>query len=170
MIRYHVKHAKKSRNTLRYFGLFLFLFGALILFLFFSGKASEHVIGAIFGGLITLYGGYLFIHTFERDKYDIDYEFTDQGMHVRHRWGETDYSYSDIQDVTLIVPENENIYSLLHVKTAKHKYLIPFTGKKELCDKIYALLTTHVTLRGLNEEIEKAKKNADTVIDNDSVE
>ena len=60
----------------------------------------------------------------------------------------------------LIVPENEYAYSLIHVKTKKHKYLIPFTGKKELCDQIYALLTTHVTLRDLNEEIEKAKQDA----------
>ena len=121
---------------------------------------SSLMIGAILGGLIGLYGGYLFIHTYERDKYDIDYEFTDKGMTVKHRWGVTEYSYEDIVDATLIVPENEYAYSLIHVKTKKHKYLIPFTGKKELCDQIYALLTTHVTLRDLNEEIEKAKKNA----------
>lgn len=160
MIRYHVKHNKRSRRTLRYFGLFLFLFGAMILVLFFTGLASSHVIGAVLGGLIGLYGGYLFIHTYERDKYDIDYEFTDKGMTVKHRWGVTEYSYEDIVDATLIVPENEYAYSLIHVKTKKHKYLIPFTGKKELCDQIYALLTTHVTLRDLNEEIEKAKQNA----------
>ncbi len=160
MIRYHVKHSKKSRNTLRYFGLFLVLFAALVLFLFFSGKASEHIFGAILGGLIGLYGAYIFIHSFERDKYDIDYEFNDEGMKVIHRWGETTYTYAQINDATLIVPENENVYTLIHVKAGRDKYLIPFTGKKDLCDQIYKLLTEHVLLRDLMDEIEQVKKSS----------
>ncbi len=158
MIRYHVKRNGKSRNTLRYFGAFLFVFGGFLLYLFFAGMASTHVIGAFFGALILLYGGYLFIHTFEEDKYDIEYEFKDQELVVKHRKGETVYTYDQIDDVTLVVPENEMIYSLILIRAGKKKYLIPFSYKKEACDKIYAHLTARVTEKELKEEIDKEAK------------
>ena len=79
MIRYHVKHSKKSRNTLRFLGLFLILFAALVLWLFFASGGSKHLVGAILGTLIGIYGLYLFIHSFELDKYDIDYAHIDGG-------------------------------------------------------------------------------------------
>ena len=154
MIRYHVKRSKKSRRTFRYFGAFLFLFGAFLLFLFFSGMVAKHVIGAILGTLIALYGGYLFIHTFEEDKYDIDYEFGDTEMVVKHRKGETVYTYDQIDSVDLVVPENEMIYSLILIRAGKKKYLIPFSYKKDACDQIYAHLMARVTEKKLKEEIE----------------
>ncbi|MBR6171854.1 MAG: hypothetical protein IKQ49_01625 [Eubacterium sp.] len=160
MIRYHVKHSKKSRRTLRFLGLFLFLFGVLVVWLFFSGNAAGHLIGAILGALIGLYGGYLFIHSFELDKYDIDYEFSEDSMTIKHVRGTTVYNYNEITDVTLVVPDNEMIYSLIQIKVKRSKFLIPFTYKKELCDRIYQLLTEKVTLRELTEEIEAAKKKA----------
>ena len=160
MIRYHVKHSKKSRRTLRYLGLFLFLFGVLVVWLFFSGHAAGHVIGAILGAMIGLYGGYLFIHSFELDKYDIDYEFTEDAMTVHHVRGTSVYRYDDIDDVTLVVPDNEMVYSLIQIKSGRSKFLIPFSYKKEVCDKIYQLLTEKVTIRDLTKEIEAAKKKA----------
>ena len=156
MIRYHVKRNKKSRNTLRYLGVFLFVFGAFLLYLFFSGMAAKHVFGAIIGALIGLYGIYLFIHTFEEDKYDIDYEFGDTEMTVKHVRGETVYTYDQIDDVSLIVPENEMIYSLIFIRAGKKKYLIPFSYKKDACDQIYKHLTSRVTEKRLQEEIEAA--------------
>ena len=155
MIRYHVKRNKKSRNTLRYLGVFLFVFGAFLLYLFFSGMAAKHVFGAIIGALIGLYGIYLFIHTFEEDKYDIDYEFGDTEMTVKHVRGETVYTYDQIDDVSLIIPENEMIYSLIFIRAGK-KYLIPFSYKKDACDQIYKHLTSRVTEKRLQEEIEAA--------------
>ncbi len=159
MIRYHVKKSSKSRNTLRYFGAFLFLFGAFLLYLFFSGMAAKHIFGAILGALIALYGGYLFIHTFEADKYDIDYEFDDQEMRVKHRKGETVYTYDQIDDVTLVVPENEMIYSLILIRAGRTKYLLPFSYKKEACDQIYKHLMARVTVKELQEEIENEKES-----------
>ncbi len=160
MIRYHVKHSKKSRNTLRFLGLFLFLFAVLVLWLFFAGGGSKHVIGAILGALIGLYGGYLFIHSFELDKYDIDYEFTEEAMTVKHYRGVSVFPYEKIDDVTLVSPDNEMLYSLIQIKAGRHKFLIPFSYKKELCDQIYQLLTEKVTIRDLMDEIEKAKAAA----------
>ncbi len=162
MIRYHVKRNSKSRNTLRYLGVFLFVFGAWLVYLFFSGMASTHVIGAILGALIGLYGGYLFIHTFEEDKYDIDYEFKDTELVIRHHRGETVYTYDQIDDVSLIVPENEMLYSLILIKAGRKKYLIPFSYKKEACDAIYQHLTARVTAKDLLAEIredDKTRKN-----------
>ena len=171
MIRYHVRHSKKSRNTLRFLGLFLIIFSALVIFLFFAGGASKHYIGAILGVLIGIYGVYLFIHSFELDKYDIDYEFGEDAMTVKHHRGTTVFRYNDIDDVTLVVPENELLYSLIQIKAGKYKFLIPFSYKKELCDQIYQLLTEKVTIRDLMNEIEQAKaaaaqNSADTKNDN----
>ena len=153
MIRYHVKRNKKSRNSLRYMGIFLFVFGAFLVYLFLSGLASKHPIGAILGGLIGLYGAYIFVHTFEADKYDIDYEFGDTEMVVKHRRGESVYTYDQISDVRLVVPENELIYSLILIRAGKKKYLIPFSYKKDACDQIYKHLMSRVTCVELQEEI-----------------
>ncbi len=153
MIRYHVKRNSKSRNTLRYLGVFLFVFGAWLVYLFFSGMATRHLIGAILGALIGIYGAYLFIHTFEADKYDIDYEFGDTELTIKHRRGETVYTYDQIDDVSLIVPENELLYSLILIRAGKKKYLIPFSYKKEACDAIYSHLMARVTVKDLEAEI-----------------
>ena len=160
MIRYHVKHSKKSRNTLRFLGLFLILFAVLVLWLFFASGGSKHLVGAILGTLIGIYGLYLFIHSFELDKYDIDYEFAEDAMTVKHRRGVTVFPYNEIDDVTLVVPENEMLYSLIQIKAGRHKFLIPFSYKKELCDQIYQLLTEKVTIRDLMDEIEQARASA----------
>lgn len=153
MIRYHVKRNSKSRNTLRYLGVFLFVFGAWLVYLYFSGMAEHHVIGAILGALIGMYGIYLFIHTFEEDKYDIDYEFGDTELTIKHHRGETVYTYDQIDDVTLVVPENELLYSLIMIRAGRKKYLIPFSYKKEACDAIYKHLTARVTAKDLEAEI-----------------
>lgn len=153
MIRYHVKRNSKSRNTLRYLGVFLFVFGAWLVYLYFSGMAEHHVIGAILGALIGMYGIYLFIHTFEEDKYDIDYEFGDTELTIKHHRGETVYTYDQIDDVTLVVPENELLYSLIMIRAGRKKYLIPFSYKKEACDAVYKHLTERVTAKDLEAEI-----------------
>ena len=162
MIRYHVKRNSKSRNTLRYLGVFLFVFGAWLVYLFFSGMATRHLIGAILGALIGIYGAYLFIHTFEADKYDIDYEFGDTELTIKHRRGETVYTYDQIDDVSLIVPENELLYSLILIRAGRKKYLIPFSYKKEACDAIYKHLTERVTAKDLLAEIQNESKSEES--------
>ena len=132
------------------------MFGALPVCLLSAGLAAKNVFGAIIGALIGLYGIYLFIHTFEEDKYDIDYEFGDTEMTVKHVRGETVYTYDQIDDVSLIIPENEMIYSLIFIRAGKKKYLIPFSYKKDACDQIYKHLTSRVTEKRLQEEIEAA--------------
>ncbi len=165
MIRYHVKKNSKSRNTLRYLGIFLFIFGAFLLYLFFSGMASRHYIGAVLGALIAMYGAYLFIHTFEEDKYDIDYEFDDTELRIKHRKGETVYTYDQIDDVVPVVPENEMIYCLILIRAGKKKYLLPFTYNKDAYDRIYTHLTARVTVKDLEAEIAEEQSDTDLKTD-----
>ena len=162
MIRYHVKHSKKSRRTLRFLGLFLFLFGVLVVWLFFSGNAAGHLIGAILGALIGLYGGYLFIHSFELDKYDIDYEFRDDDFMIRTRYGEKVYTYDEITDLNQIIPENEMIYSIIQIVIGSKQYVLPFSYKKEVADKLYAFLNERVVTQTLDNSFNDEDGGEDT--------
>ena len=68
--------------------------------------------------------------------------------------GTGDVSVVDqIDDVSLVVPENELLYSIILIRAGKKKYLIPFSYKKEACDAIYSHLMARVTVKDLEAEI-----------------
>ena len=56
-----------------------------------------------------------------------------------HR-GEKTFAYSDITDLNMIIPQNENIYSIVQIVVGREQFLLPFTLKKAVADQIYGLL------------------------------
>lgn len=151
MLTYTVKKNKKTRITFRIFGIFLLLFGGMQIGLFLAGYGRGHKIGTFLCFLIAIYGIYMFIKSFKKDNYDIKYEFNDDNIVVHHRRGQTTYSYDEVE-VSHIIPENEMIYSIIHLTTNKDSFIIPFSYKKEAADKIYQFVNERVTAALLAKE------------------
>ena len=153
MITYSVKKNKQSRISFRIAAIIIMLIPAMQIALFIMGYGRQHKIVLILCIFLFCYGIYLFIHTMRKNQYDHTYTFDDDAMHVKHKYGEDTIPYSEIIDVNQIIPENENLYSIIQVKTAKEQYIIPFSFKKEMADAVYKMLLEHVTVSGIQEEV-----------------
>ena len=155
MVTYSVKKNKKSRMTFRLFGLFLVSFALLMIVPTLMGYEKVKVFWLIITALFGLYGLMLIIHSFAKTSYDIVYEFNEDNILVRHHWGETTYRYEDITDLSLISPENENVYSIINLRIGKENFVIPFTLKKDFCDKVYTYVNERMTVKMLEDDLSK---------------
>ena len=159
MITYSVKKNKKTRMTFRLFGLFLMAFTLLLIVPAVLGYDKHSTFSLIIAFLFGLYGLTLVIHSFGKKQYDITYEFHEDEILVKHHRGESFYRYEDIVDYSLVTPDNPNVYSIINLKFAKESFLIPFSFKKEFCDKVYNYLNERVTSKMLQEELREAEKS-----------
>ena len=98
----------------------------------------------LFAGALGLYGVYLFLMSFRKQAFDITYRFSDEGMLVTHKYGETLYSYDDIEFITMVIPDESLIYYMLNIKANNDIYAIPFTNKREYCEKIYEFVNSRI--------------------------
>ena len=155
MYNYHVKKKRRTRYTYRFVGFAIALVCISQVIMFFMGYGRSYKIGTFVAFAFMIYGIYLFISSFRAGAYDIDYEFRDEDFVVHTRWGVKTYSYSDVSDISQVIPENEMIYSLIHISVLKDDYVIPFSYKKDVADTIYTYINDRVTSSKLNEEIEK---------------
>lgn len=152
MITYTVRKNKRTRFTFRLVGIFIMLVTLSQIILFILGYGRKHIFGTILCGILLIYGIYLMFHSFRKTAYDITYEFGDEELSIRHHRGKSVYTYDQVTDVSLVVPENEMIYSIIHLVIGKEDYVIPFSYKKEFCDKVYAFLNERVTAKQVQEE------------------
>ncbi|MCR5149026.1 MAG: hypothetical protein K6C35_08700 [Eubacterium sp.] len=149
MITYSVKKNKRSRMTFRLLGLFLMAFTLLLVVPVILGFDKHSMFSIILSVLVGMYGLVLVIHSFGKTQYDIVYEFHEDEIVVKHHRGESFYKYEDIVDYSLISPDNANIYSIINIKFKNEAFLIPFSFKKEFCDKVYNYLNERVTSKML---------------------
>jgi hypothetical protein len=61
-----------------------------------------------------------------------------------------------VNDVSHVIPENENLYSLIHISVKNKDYVLPFSYKKEVADKIYTYVNDRVIAKKL-EDMESDK-------------
>jgi len=152
MLKYHVKKPRRRRYTYRIMGLVLMLVCGTEVVMLAMGYGRGHILGGIICILLLMYGFYLLAYSFKSTSYDIDYEFNEDKMIVHTHYGDKTYAYSEIDDVNQIIPENELIYSLIHITIGKTSYLLPFSYKKEVSDTIYKFLNERVTSQKLETE------------------
>lgn len=142
--------------TFRLVGTVFLLLGVTQVVLFFLTGASRHRFGTLLCILIGVYGIYLILHSFSPSLYSLEYHFQDHDFSVtrtgRHPRTKT-YRYTDITGLDLVIPENEQIYSLIHITLGKIDYLIPFSYKKKVCDQIYQFLNERMTEEQLKEDL-----------------
>ena len=152
MINYHVKKRRRTRYTYRMLGFTVILVCGTQIAMFLMGYGRSHMFGSLVAFILLLYGLYLFVNSFRAGAYDMDFEFKDEEFIVHTKWGDRRYSYKEVEDVSQVVPENELIYSLLHINVGKHNYVLPFSYKKEVADKIYNFVNDRAMAEKLNDE------------------
>ena len=159
MITYSVKKNKRTRMTFRLFGLFLVSFALLMVVPMIMGYEHHKVITLIFAILFGMYGVVLIIHSFGKTSYDIIYEFREDDMLVKHRWGETTYRYEDFTDLSQVSPDNSSFYNIINIRVGRESFIIPFTMKQEFCDKVYTYVNERMTVKMLEDDL--IKKDTD---------
>ena len=123
------------------------------------GYGRSYKIGNIIAFILMLYGIYIFINSFRANAYDMDFEFNDENFVVHTKWGDRTHKYGDVDDISHVIPENEMIYSILHISVDKKNYVIPFSYKKEVADTIYTYVNDRVIAEKLSENIEGDKSD-----------
>ncbi len=144
VLNYFVKKRKANRIAYRILGV-VFIITAALQSITFTKHLSKHpMLTMTFAVLLGAYGLYLFSMSLRRQAFDITYKFTEEGMLVEHRYGETMYTFDDIEFITMVIPDDSLIYYLLNIKAKKDVYTIPFTNKREYCEKIYEFVNARI--------------------------
>ena len=126
------------------------------------GYGQSHKFGTFIAAAFCMYGIYLFLNSFRSGAYDIDYEFRDDDFMIRTRYGEKVYTYDEITDLNQIIPENEMIYSIIQIVIGSKQYVLPFSYKKEVADKLYAFLNERVVTQTLDTSLNNEDGGEDT--------
>ena len=109
---------------------------------------------AILAGLFAIYGIYIFIYSFRASAYDMDYEFGEDEFTVKSVYGAKNYSYDEVTGLDQIIPENEMLYSIIHLNVGKKSFIIPFSYKKEVADQIFTFLNERITTKTLEKDVQ----------------
>ncbi len=141
---YTVPKRKYNRISYRIMGIIFTVICALQFAVIFKGISKHIMLTGIFAFLLGSYGIYLIMSSLRRQAFDITYTFSDEGIRVAHHYGETHYSYDEVDFITMIIPDDSMMFYMLNLKAGKHIYAIPFTMKQELCETIYELVNSHI--------------------------
>lgn len=141
---YDVPKNKYTRLSYRFLGS-IFLFTALAqLYLLMKGFSEHKYLTAMFLTALGLYGIYLIAHSFRKQAYNITYRFDENGMTVRHKYGETLYTFDEIAFITMVIADENGIFYVLNIKAKNDIYTIPFTMKKDYCEAIYEFVNSRI--------------------------
>ncbi|MBE5943402.1 MAG: hypothetical protein E7258_00615 [Lachnospiraceae bacterium] len=141
---YKVPKRKANRISYRIWGSIFMIFVILQVILLVKGYAKHPMVTGIFIMFLGWYGIYLIRSSFRKQAFDITYRFDEEGLKVTHHYGEKQYTFDDIEFVTMVIADENMIFYILNVKAGKDVYIIPFTNKKELCEKIYEFVNSRI--------------------------
>lgn len=141
---YTVNKAKINRLSYRILGLVFLLISTLQITSLFRGFAKHPMLTGMFALFLGLYGLYLVRMSFRKLAYDITYIFNEEGLTVKHHYGETKYTFDDIEFVSMIIADEHMIFYVMNLKAKKDIYTIPFTMKKALCEAIYEFVNSRI--------------------------
>lgn len=141
---YAVPKRRTNRISYRMLGLIFVLVSTLQFVLLTAGKVKHMYLTMVFALVLMVYGLYLIYSSFRKTAFDITYRFDENGMLVTHHYGETQYSFDDIEFITMVIPDASMIFYMLNIKAKKAIYTIPFTMKKEYCEAIYEFVNARI--------------------------
>ena len=161
---YTVRKRKSNRTAFRILGSVFFAVAALQFITIIKGYAKHPMLAGTFAVLLGTYGLYLIYGSLRKAAFDIVYHFTEEGLTVEHHYGETFYSYSAdvnprVEFVTMVIADESGVFYLMNVKTSKETFVVPFTMKGELCEKIYEFVNARLPKKEENDEKEEDGKN-----------
>ena len=141
---YSVPKRKANRLAFRFLGSIFFLIAVLQFFTLMWGYSKHPMLTMVFMMVLGVYGLYLIWGSLRKTAFDITYRFDEEGLTVTHHYGESKYSFDDIDFVTMVLADPNGVFYILNVKAKKDVYVIPFTMKGELCDKIYTFVNARI--------------------------
>lgn len=141
---YTVPKRKTNRITYRITGSIFFLVAFAQFIMVAMGYGNYKMLTIIFALFLGSYGVYLIWASLRKQAFDITYTFNDEGILVKHHYGDTQYSFEDIEFVTMVIADENMMFYVLNVKTKKEIFSIPFTMKGELCEKIYEFVNSRI--------------------------
>lgn len=134
---YTVPKRRANRVSYRILGAVFLMISVLQITLMVLNLIDRKFLALIFAFVLAVYGMYLILSSFRKTAFDITYRFDENGMLVTHRYGQSQYSFEDIDFVTMVIPDATLICYMLNIKAGKDVYVIPFTMKKDYCEAIY---------------------------------
>ena len=141
---YTVPKHRVNRISYRILGTVFTLVSFLQLYLLTMGLIKHMLLTFIMALCLAVYGLYLITSSFRKTAFDITYRFDDNGMLVTHHYGQTQYSFEDIDFITMVIPDATLICYMLNIKAGKDVYVIPFTMKKDYCEAIYEFVNARI--------------------------
>lgn len=141
---YTVNKSKANRIAYRILGSVFVIVTILQCIILFWGYANHPMLTGTFAVLLGVYGSYLIRMSFRKQAFNITYIFDENGMNVKHRYGEKQYTFDDIEFITMVIPDASMLFYMLNIKAKKDIYTIPFTMKKELCETIYEFVNSRI--------------------------
>lgn len=141
---YTVPKRRANRVSYRILGGVFTMVAILQLTLMTLNMIDRKILGLLFAFVLAVYGLYLIFASFRRTAFDITYRFDDNGMLVTHHYGQKQYTFDDIDFVTMVIPDATLIYYMLNIKAGKDVYVIPFTMKKDYCEAIYEFVNARI--------------------------
>lgn len=141
---YTVNKRKANRLSYRILGIIFLAVAILQGIILFKGYAKHIFITALFAFLLGWYGLYLTRMSFRKQAFNITYVFDEDGLLVKHRYGEKRYGFDVIEFITMVIPDASMIFYMLNIKAGRDVYTIPFTMKKELCETIYEFVNSRI--------------------------
>lgn len=141
---YTVNKRKSNRISYRVLGIIFLTVTVLQCIILFRGYANYVYITALFALVLGCYGIYLVRMSFRKQAFNITYVFNEEGLSVNHKYGDKKYTFDDIEFITMVIADQSMIFYVLNIKAGKDIYTIPFTMKRELCEKIYEFVNSRI--------------------------
>ena len=107
---YTVPKRKSNRITYRIAGSIFFLVAFAQFLLVANGYGTHKILTLIFALFLGSYGVYLLSSSFRKQAFDITYQFNEEGLKVIHHYGETQYTFDDIEFVTMVIADENMIF------------------------------------------------------------
>lgn len=141
---YAVPKRKYNRLSYRFLGTVFVIVAVLQFIILLKGYSDHMMLTTIFVTALGGYGIYLIYYSLRKQAFDMTYKFDETGMCVTHKYGETKYTFEDIEFITMIVADQEGMFYILNIKAKKDVYIIPFTMKKDYCETIYEFVNARI--------------------------
>ncbi|MDO5127634.1 MAG: hypothetical protein Q4D54_07785 [Eubacteriales bacterium] len=141
---YTVPKRRANRVSYRILGGVFVAISVLQFVLLTTNHIKHMLLTFMFAFVLMVYGLYLITSSFRKQAFDITYRFDDKGMLVTHRYGAKQYSFDDIEFITMVIPDASLIYYMLNIKAGRDVYTIPFTMKKDYCEAIYEFVNNRI--------------------------
>ncbi len=141
-LQYTVKKNRTTRIAYRMVGVFFLAIG--IAFVLLAGMNRGGTAGRIFklafGLALAAYGLMLVKASFRKSAFDLTYIFEDGQLVIRRKKKDYPVSYDKITNVNLVIPDPDMRYYVLKIDIGKEQFVLPFMGKRDMCDAIYVHL------------------------------